>query len=872
MAGKPLVSDPAAALAKAKKRKRKIGRPLVSDPADEIEEKARPKKKRNKDDVRFDSDEEGSAQHEGEIGYIVEDPESSLSKKERQKLKKKRLKTHHVRKLVGDAILQKDAELADQEIIPDVKWSEEDLVPFPRKLLERVHSDDPECRGALGITVAEGVDRCPPPVLAYTDPRLPSHFKTFSQSPVGKKYSNPTAVQSQAWPAWLAGYNVVCQAKTGSGKTLAYCLPLVCEVLSIQQSQGSVLPSRRSERGFCAGLVLVPTRELVDQVARLLRNIAKVFPLRCTSVYGGVSKGSQVRALEKGTDILVTTPGRAIDLMEDGSLHFRGVTSFVLDEADRMLGAGFRKQLNTICAHVRPDRHMMVLSATYPDSVKEAVRRWVGADHIWFRVGMEEGDVSRTLVQHVQVTAEHKKARKLIKLLSTFRAQDCDQRNSRRSLVIVNKVASVTYLVKFLRKEGFRCEGLFGAKEQVQRQRVLDDFRAGKVSILVATDVAGRGLDIKGLKTVINYDFPSNLPLYIHRIGRAGHQTVDGSGEAHSYFTRNLAPLAPDLVRLLEQSGQKVDQYLKQLADEEIKKRSAESSEDENEGSKGSEGDGDSAEENWGVGESDDDDAAEVDESDESESASGGESGNRENEENGSDNSEEASEEVSEEGSEEGSEEVSEEGSVVSFGGAGSTSDEIDSDVDDSRGEDCDSDTNSSEDIHIDTPRTPHSMQLPSSSKKRNKAPSQRKSKKKQDSTQHSKNPVNRMLDTEESATDQARSDRENVSQAERQAAGSKGKVAERRANEEESPASKKRSRRRGKRGQKGAPHATSTPKGKNMPKDPAGRRQDTRGQGQRGKKQKLKHPWTPRHGGYLGAAAEVHAVKGLPSLFNRGL
>ena len=297
----------------------------------------------------------------------------------------------------------------------------------------------------------------------------------------------------------------------------------------------------------------------------------------------------QIERMLAPTPFVVATPGRLVDMVGSNDVSLASVTYLVLDEADRMLMLGFKDQIDAICSNIRPDRQMLLFSATFPGPLQEAVTEWVGPDQGLVTVrarrdridagdsagGAEQtsGDaesehaVAAGITQMVHVCSTHKKPKKLIKLIEKLRADEKEKkiRNPGQMIVFCNKIKTVAFVVDTLRKQRVQVGMFHGQLMQTEREAVLERFRGGQITVLIATDIAGRGLDIKGLTYVVNYDFPTNLGQYVHRIGRAGRSGA--AGHSFSFFTRNLAPMAPALVKLLKQAKQKVDPNLASLVE-----------------------------------------------------------------------------------------------------------------------------------------------------------------------------------------------------------------------------------------------------------------------------------------------------------------
>lgn len=340
-------------------------------------------------------------------------------------------------------------------------------------------------------------------------------------------------------------------------------------------------------------LILVPTRELAAQVAAQARQLRAVSGLATACLYGGVPKESQVELLQKNPQIIVATCGRLLDLVDDNLLSLSLVEYLVLDEADKMLGLGFKAQLDRLQGMLLPGNgkveraqvverakgqkaankggegggskrpQVLLFTATMPESVDEAAGHWL-REPVGITVSHSADSISRTITQVVHVCAEHKKPAKLLKHLLSIKETGSNLRNPHRVLVFCNRIKTVRYLHDLISKEGLRCTMLHGQRSQQEREAAVLGFKAGKVQVLVATDVAARGLDIRRLPYVVSYDFPSNLETYIHRVGRTGR--LSANGHSFSFFTRNLAKLAGPLMTLLQEHGQTIDPNLQQLA------------------------------------------------------------------------------------------------------------------------------------------------------------------------------------------------------------------------------------------------------------------------------------------------------------------
>ncbi len=322
-------------------------------------------------------------------------------------------------------------------------------------------------------------------------------------------YKTPTPIQKQAIPAILAGRDLLGAAQTGTGKTAAFALPLL-QRLAMEGDQAAPNHIR------C--LVLVPTRELADQVYQSFQTYGFNLPLRCAVAYGGVPMEPQLAKLRKGLDVLVATPGRLLDLHRKGSLEFGQLTALVLDEADRMLDLGFAADLDLLFAVLPAERQTLLFSATMPDSIR-AMARQLLRDPLTVQASAPN-TAARTVRQVVFTTDKRNKPELFVHLL---RKEGWGQ-----VLVFVKTRKGVEQLVALLQGEGISADSIHGDKPQPARIKALKRFKANDVQVLVATDVAARGLDIEALPLVVNFDLPTVAEDYVHRIGRTGRAGAEG--------------------------------------------------------------------------------------------------------------------------------------------------------------------------------------------------------------------------------------------------------------------------------------------------------------------------------------------------------
>ena len=322
-------------------------------------------------------------------------------------------------------------------------------------------------------------------------------------------YQTPTPIQAAAIPPALEGQDILGCAQTGTGKTAAFTLPIL-------DALGQV--NRKAKAYFPKALILAPTRELVIQIGKSLETYGKHLFLRHTLIYGGVSEVRQIKALKRGTHIVVATPGRLIDLMQKKAIRLSQLEHFVLDEADRMMDMGFLPDLERIMNELPDERQSLFFSATIDQKVAKLAR---GLLNDPFRVDIApEYPAVDTVEQHLCYVETNKKRPLLLRLLHEL--------TPGQTIVFVNKKHTADKITQWLNKKGFKTDTIHGNKRQTQRERILNKFRKERVQILVATDVASRGLDIDGITHVFNYDLPFENEDYIHRIGRTGRAGAEG--------------------------------------------------------------------------------------------------------------------------------------------------------------------------------------------------------------------------------------------------------------------------------------------------------------------------------------------------------
>ncbi|PIA17782.1 P-loop containing nucleoside triphosphate hydrolase protein, partial [Coemansia reversa NRRL 1564] len=437
-----------------------------------------------------------------------------------------------------------------QELVkPD--WDMNTLLPFEKNfyvehtaVAARTHQEVDDYRRAHEMTTTG--ENIPKPIVAFSEANFPDSVMVEIKK-LG--FEKPTAIQSQGWPMALSGRDMVGIASTGSGKTLAYTLPGIVHI--------SAQPLLKPGDGPIV-LILAPTRELAVQIQAECNKYGANSSIRNTCVYGGTPRGPQIRDLKRGVEICIATPGRLIDMLQIGATNLRRVTYLVLDEADRMLDMGFEPQIRKIVDQIRPDRQTLMWSATWPKEVQQLARDFLH-DYIQVNIGSLDLAASHHIKQIVEVIPEEDKRHRLSRHLEKI----MDQRENKTIIFSVTK-RNADDITRNLRQDGWPALAIHGDKSQSERDWVIREFRSGKSPVMVATDVASRGLDIKDVKFVINYDFPNNVEDYVHRIGRTGR--AGASGTAITFFTTENGRSAKDLQHILVEAKQDVPPQLEDMA------------------------------------------------------------------------------------------------------------------------------------------------------------------------------------------------------------------------------------------------------------------------------------------------------------------
>ncbi|ODQ67915.1 ATP-dependent RNA helicase DED1 [Nadsonia fulvescens var. elongata DSM 6958] len=407
---------------------------------------------------------------------------------------------------------------------------------------------------------ATGTD-VPEPLLAFTSPPLEEHLITNIKL---ARYSKPTPVQKYSIPIVAAGRDLMACAQTGSGKTGGFLFPVLSQ--SFFNGPSSVPDDNQHKRfsyqtkSYPTALVLAPTRELVLQIFEEAKKFAYRSWVHPAVVYGGADIGQQIAQMRRGCDLLVATPGRLVDLLERGIVSLANIKYLVLDEADRMLDMGFEPQIRRIVEGENmpgvQERQTLLFSATFPKDIQELARDFL-KDYVFLSVG-RVGSTSENITQKIEYVEDYDKKSILLDILAA------DETGLKLIFVETKRMADA--LCDFLINEEFYATSIHGDRTQRERERALEMFKSGRAPILVATAVAARGLDIPNVTHVVNYDLPTDIDDYVHRIGRTGR--AGNTGIATAFFNRGNKGVARELMDILKEANQEVPSFLETVARE----------------------------------------------------------------------------------------------------------------------------------------------------------------------------------------------------------------------------------------------------------------------------------------------------------------
>ncbi|XP_071721946.1 DEAD-box ATP-dependent RNA helicase 40-like [Rutidosis leptorrhynchoides] len=422
--------------------------------------------------------------------------------------------------------------------------------PFPANTVMR-----PPFSGPPDMNNLSAVDAyCREHEVTATGDNVPAPFMSFDavdfppeilRELYAAGFASPTPIQAQTWPIALQSRDIVAIAKTGSGKTLGYLIPAF---MHLRQR-------RNNPQNGPTVLVLAPTRELATQIQDEAIKFGRSSRVSCTCLYGGAPKGPQLKELERGAEIVVATPGRLNDILEMRKIDLRQVSLLVLDEADRMLDMGFEPQIRKIVNEIPPCRQTLMYTATWPKEVKKIASDLL-VNPVQVNIGSDQLSANKAITQYVEVVPPMEKERRLEQILVS--------QEPRSKVIIFCSTKRLCDQIARSLGRNFGAVAIHGDKSQGERDWVLNQFRNGSNPVLVATDVAARGLDIKDIRVVINYDFPTGMEDYVHRIGRTGR--AGATGIAYTFFSEQDWKYAADLVKLLEGANQSVPQQVRDIA------------------------------------------------------------------------------------------------------------------------------------------------------------------------------------------------------------------------------------------------------------------------------------------------------------------
>ncbi|WP_195546886.1 DEAD/DEAH box helicase [Bacteroides intestinalis] len=347
-----------------------------------------------------------------------------------------------------------------------------------------------------------------------------------------KNYSTPTLIQEQAIPEVLTGRDLLGLAQTGTGKTAAFAVPIIEQLLA------APMPQRKGAPRSIRALILTPTRELAIQIDESLADYTRYTTLRHTVIFGGVKQKSQTDELRAGTDILTATPGRLLDLMSQGFIRLDDVRHFVLDEADRMLDMGFIHDVKRLLPKLPPKKQTLFFSATMPDSIDRLAKSLL---HNPARVEVTPASSVVEIISQSVYRVEKPQKKELLAQLLLGEA-------GHQVLVFSRTKHGADNIARYLSRRGIACESIHGDKSQNARQRALSNFKEGRSNVIIATDIAARGIDIKGLDLVLNFDLPDVPETYVHRIGRTGRAGCEG--RAIAFCSSEEAPMLREIEKL----------------------------------------------------------------------------------------------------------------------------------------------------------------------------------------------------------------------------------------------------------------------------------------------------------------------------------
>ncbi|KAK5582094.1 hypothetical protein RB653_003677 [Dictyostelium firmibasis] len=436
----------------------------------------------------------------------------------------------------------------DNKVSKEIKWQEESLSTIKKTLIELPTEEQPEAikfikENEISVKMGKNIF-LPKPVEDIDNVPFQSRIKDLLK----KKFEKPTPVQSLGWLIALSGQDMLGISKTGSGKTISFILPAIEHILAQPRQPHYSGPSV---------LIVAPTRELANQISEEAEQYLRVTNIDIATLYGGAPRGLQYNALKRRPKIIVGTPGRIIDFVEGGELSLKNISFLVVDEADRLMEMGFEDSMETIFNAIRPDRQVLYWSATWPKKVSSLANKYI-ENPIKLQIGSSELTANKNITQKFKIVSSD--SEKVDALMDTL-GEIYSENEKAQTLIFTMTKKGASTLCEYIESNGdnVRINTLHGDIPQNSRERIVSNFKNKKIDIVVATDVASRGLDIKGISHVINFSLPSDCETYVHRIGRTGR--AGALGTSHSILSMNSLDdmdLISDLTSLLQRSNQEV--------------------------------------------------------------------------------------------------------------------------------------------------------------------------------------------------------------------------------------------------------------------------------------------------------------------------
>lgn len=577
---------------KAEKRAREAAATAEAEAQAAAEEPRKKKEKKDKKDKKEKKKEQQAEEEPQASPIAVSNLDEEALRKEEKKKRKAEKKARKAAEAAAAAAASSPASSPAASPSPSpvaaastsYSWSDADASSAPaaspltpaRKNFYRQHADlasmadkDVEAvRAKHKMTLTGnmyGLERSYAPVTRFDQAGFdPALLKATTAG-----FAAPSGIQSQCWPVLLSGRDAIAIAETGSGKTLGFVLPALAH---LQRQKPVDTSLRKGNRGNLdnmgpLALVLAPTRELAMQSAEVAEKAAAAVGMRTACIYGGVERHVQRSAVSKGLHLLVATPGRLLSMLKDGDISLARVTLLVLDEADRMLDLGFEADIRAIIGQCpgSQERQTLMFSATWPESVRKLAAEFI-VDPLRITIGKDEEQLqsdslaaNKRIKQTVEVIDDFKRDARLVQILQEH-TKGSQPGQHKKILVFVLYKKEVDRVERMLRQRGFQAEAMSSDKSQADRVAALEKFKSGQARMLVATDVAGRGLDINDIALVVNYSFPLTIEDYVHRIGRTGRGGK--SGESVTFFTRNDKHLSGELINVLREADQLVPEEL----------------------------------------------------------------------------------------------------------------------------------------------------------------------------------------------------------------------------------------------------------------------------------------------------------------------